>query len=155
MLITEYLVVVISLISDRIQQWYRNRKTFCKYQYSHDIETLLHSADGYQGTRKAHHADNQNQNICWFSITVLVCSFFFNGCIIDSFDFFWFEQSITNCVCWGHGSYYRQTNEEHSVEPSIYRYCSCTYLSRCGGQVALPQPQPRPNPTTSRGLGKI
>ena len=54
-----YEVVVVSFISDRIQQWYRNRKTFCKYQYSHDIETLLHSAGGHQGSRKAHQADNQ------------------------------------------------------------------------------------------------
>ena len=53
------LVEVVSFISDRIQQWYRNRKTFCKYQYSHDIETLLHSAGGHQGSRKAHQADNQ------------------------------------------------------------------------------------------------
>ena len=57
-----YLVVVASFISDRIQQWYRNRKTFCKYQYSHDIETLLHSAGGHQGSRKAQ-ADNQNYNL--------------------------------------------------------------------------------------------
>ena len=53
--------VVVSFISDRIQQWYRNRKTFCKYQYSHDIETLLHSAGGHQGSRKAHQADNQKK----------------------------------------------------------------------------------------------
>ena len=54
--------VVVSFISDRIQQWYRNRKTFCKYQYSHDIETLLHSAGGHQGSRKAHQADNQKKH---------------------------------------------------------------------------------------------
>ena len=41
-------LLVVSFFSDRIQQWYRNRKTFCKYQYSHDIETLLHSAGGHQ-----------------------------------------------------------------------------------------------------------
>ena len=51
-------VVVVSFISDRIQQWYRSRKTFCKYQYSHDIDTLLHSAGGHQGRHKAHEADN-------------------------------------------------------------------------------------------------
>ena len=67
-------IIVVSFISDRIQQWYRNRKTFCKYQYSHDIETLLHSAGGHQGSRKAHQADNQKnmQEIkgrVWGSIT--------------------------------------------------------------------------------------
>ena len=34
-------------------------KTFCKYQYSHDIEALLHPAGGHQGSRKAHQANNQ------------------------------------------------------------------------------------------------
>ena len=65
-------IVVVSFISHRIKQWYRNRKTFCKYQYSHDIETLLHSAGGHQGSRKAHQADNENVALA-FPCEIFVC----------------------------------------------------------------------------------
>ena len=51
-------ILVVSFISDRIQQRYGNRRK-CKYQHSHDIDTLLHFAGGHQGSRKAHQADNQ------------------------------------------------------------------------------------------------
>ena len=57
--IPSWFIVVVSCISDRIQQCCRNRKTFCKYKYSQDIETLLYCAGGHQGSRKAHQADNQ------------------------------------------------------------------------------------------------
>ena len=44
--ISEAAVVVVSCISKRIQQWYKNRKTFCKYQYSHDIEAFCWWSSG-------------------------------------------------------------------------------------------------------------
>ena len=52
-------VAVVSFISDRLQQWCKNRKKINKYQYLHDIETLLHSLGGHQGSRKAKQTDNQ------------------------------------------------------------------------------------------------
>ena len=45
-------------ISDRIQQWCRNRKHFVNTRNAHNIETVLHSAGGPQGSRKAHQAGN-------------------------------------------------------------------------------------------------
>ena len=39
-------VVVVSFISNRIQQWYRNTKHFVNTRNAHNIETLLHSAGG-------------------------------------------------------------------------------------------------------------
>ena len=33
------------------------KKTLYKYQYSLDVETLLHSAGGNQGSRSAHQAE--------------------------------------------------------------------------------------------------
>ena len=52
--------VVVCVISDRIKQWYRNRKDFVNTRNVPNIETLLHSAGGHQESRKAHQADNQN-----------------------------------------------------------------------------------------------
>ena len=52
-------VVVVSFISDRIQQWYRNRKHFVVTRNAHNIETLLYSAGGHQESCKAHQAGNQ------------------------------------------------------------------------------------------------
>ena len=37
-----------------------NNDTKIEKQYSHDIETLLHSAGGHQGSRKAHLADKKS-----------------------------------------------------------------------------------------------
>ena len=59
------LVVVVSFISHRIHQWYKNIKTFIKYQYSHGIVTLLHFAGGHRGSRKAHPADNNIILFLW------------------------------------------------------------------------------------------
>ena len=52
-------VVVVSLISERIQHWYISRKHFVNTRNAHNIETLLHSAGGHRGSRKAHPAGNQ------------------------------------------------------------------------------------------------
>ena len=45
--------------SNRIQQWYRNRKHFSNTRNAH--KTLLHSAGGHQGSRKAHQSGNQEK----------------------------------------------------------------------------------------------
>ena len=37
----------------------QEEKTLCEYQYSHDIETLLHSAGVHHEGRKPYQADNQ------------------------------------------------------------------------------------------------
>ena len=52
-------VVVVCFISDRIQQWYKNRKHYVNTRNAHNIETLLHSAAGHRGSREAHQAGNQ------------------------------------------------------------------------------------------------
>ena len=49
--------VIVSFISGRIQ-WYRNRKHFVNTRNAHNIKTLLLSAGGHQGSRKAHQAGN-------------------------------------------------------------------------------------------------
>ena len=45
-----------NFISDRIQQWYRNRKHFGNTKMH---MTLKHSAGGHQGSQKAHQAGKQ------------------------------------------------------------------------------------------------
>ena len=142
----EYLVVVvvISFIFNRIQR-YRNRKTFVNTSIH---VTLKHCCILLVVIREAVRLIMLTTKTTIFldysSINVLMCSLLIWTLLHQFKDRLCLRKcglkiwSINNCVCWGHGSYYRQTNEEHSVAPSIYRYCSCTYLSRCDGQVALP-----------------
>ena len=51
-------VAAVSIVSDRKQQWYRNRNK-CKYKSAHAIETLLHSSGSHQQNRKPYQAANQ------------------------------------------------------------------------------------------------
>ena len=37
----------------------QEQKTLCKYRNAYNIETLMHSAGGHQGSPKAHQAGNQ------------------------------------------------------------------------------------------------
>ena len=52
-------VVEVRFISDRVRQWFRNRKHFVNTRNAYDIKTLLHSVGGHKGSRKARRAGNQ------------------------------------------------------------------------------------------------
>ena len=43
----------------------QEQKAFCKYKNAHDIETLLHSDGGHQGSHQAHQADKQKHVTNW------------------------------------------------------------------------------------------
>ena len=54
----DLLLSVVRFITDRIPQGYRSRKHFVNTRNAHNIEPLLHSAGGHQGSHKAHQAGN-------------------------------------------------------------------------------------------------